>query len=131
LAKEVPPVVAKLIRKPSELNWKRLSPSVQTAKLKTGQFEYEASLIKIKAGGRTLEHNHRGNEFTVVIKGAFSDHNSRYEQGDFVHCKPGDVHTPAATADADCLCLALVDAPLKFTGWVGSVINPFMRISAQ
>ena len=131
LHREVPPVIAKLVRRPSDLNWSRLSPSVQTARLTTGQSQFEATLIKTKAGGKTLEHDHRGNEFTVVLKGAFSDHKSIYEQGDFIHCRPGDVHTPSATADADCLCLAVVDAPLKFTGWIGKVINPFMRIQAQ
>jgi putative transcriptional regulator len=31
-------------------------------------------------------------------------------------------------ADADCLCLAVTDAPLKLTSPLGRLLNPFVRI---
>lgn len=127
----LPPVVAKLVGNPSRLSWQRLSPAMFLANLVTGQDRCQVSLIKIRAGGRVLEHDHRGNEFTVVLKGAFSDQDGVYQAGDFLHRQPGEVHTPAATADVDCLCLAIIDAPLKFTGWLGWLLNPWIKLAPQ
>lgn len=129
LQKCLPPVVAKLVGNPASLKWQRLSPSMKMTNLKTGQSQCQVSLIKIAAGGRVLEHNHRGNEFTIVLKGAFSDNNGVYQAGDFLHNQPGEVHTPCATTDADCLCFTILDAPLKFTGVVGKLINPMIRLN--
>jgi putative transcriptional regulator len=28
----------------------------------------------------------------------------------------------------DCICLAVLDAPLKFTGWQYRWMNPFLRL---
>lgn len=128
IRRDLPANLAKLIVKPRFLKWRRVAPAMQIAHLKTGQHRCEVSLIKIGAGGRVLEHNHKGNEYTVVLRGAFSDQDGIYSAGDFLHRKPGDVHTPNATADADCLCLAVVDAPLKFTGLLGWLINPFVQL---
>ncbi|BFM06271.1 ChrR family anti-sigma-E factor [Halioxenophilus aromaticivorans] len=129
LKKTMPPLVAKLIGNPAELKWQRLSPSMKMTNLATGQSRCQVSLIKIAAGGRVLEHDHNGNEFTIVLKGAFSDHHGVYQAGDFLHNQPGEVHTPSATADTDCLCFTVLDAPLKFTGLLGRLINPFVRLS--
>lgn len=128
IKRDLPANLAKLIVKPRFLKWRRVAPAMQIAHLRTGQNRCEVSLIKIGAGGRVLEHNHKGNEYTVVLRGAFSDQDGIYSAGDFLHRKPGDVHTPNATADADCLCLAVVDAPLKFTGLLGWFINPFVQL---
>jgi putative transcriptional regulator len=128
IRKDLPPAIAKLVGKPRFLQWKTLSPSMKAAKLATGQSECEVSLIKIKAGGKVLEHDHKGNEYTVVLRGAFSDQDGIYSAGDFIHRQSHEVHSPNATSDADCLCLTVIDAPLKFTGLIGYVINPFMKL---
>lgn len=129
LQRSLPPLVAKLIGNPAQLRWQRLSPSMKMANLKTGQNQCQVSLIKIAAGGRVLEHGHKGNEFTVVLKGAFSDSHGVYQAGDFLHNQPGEVHTPSATTDMDCLCFTVLDAPLKFTGLLGRLINPLIRLN--
>ena len=33
-----------------------------------------------------------------------------------------------AFADEDCICLAVLDAPLRFTGWKHRWMNPFLRL---
>jgi len=129
--KSLPPAVAKVVGNPAQLRWQRLSPSMKSADLITGQKQCQVSLIKISAGGQVLEHDHKGNEFTVVLKGAFSDKQGIYKAGDFLHKQPGEVHTPSATANEDCLCLAVLDAPLHFTGWIGRLVNPFVRLNPQ
>ena len=37
-------------------------------------------------------------------------------------------HRPVADEDEDCLCLIVTDAPLRLTGWLGRLLNPFIRI---
>jgi len=126
---EFPSVVARLIDDKSKLSWKKLTRSLQIASLTTGQKQYEVSLHKIAAGGKVLEHDHRGMEYTLVLKGSFSDEGGVYQPGDFILKQPGDIHRPYAAANRDCLCLTVVEAPVKFTGWLGKFINPFLKLN--
>jgi len=124
----LPPVITKLIGTRNQLKWKKLTKSLQIAQLATGQTEAEVSLHKIAAGGKVLEHDHRGQEYTLVLKGSFSDENGIYQPGDFLLKQPGDVHRPYAAANRDCICLTVVEAPVRFTGFWGKLLNPFLRL---
>ena len=127
---DLPVIINRLVKRNDKLNWKRLSPSLQAARLATGQDQFEVSLHNIKAGGRIAEHDHKGTEITVVLKGSFSDANGVYQQGDFLLKEPGQVHRPIASQDTDCLCLTAVDMPVQFTG-IASILNPFLRVNPQ
>jgi len=128
----LPDVISKLARCDiNTLKWHRVSKTVDFARLTTGAKSSEAALYKIRAGGRIPQHRHSGTEITVVLRGAFSDHQGVYHDGDFVLRGDGDAsHAPTATLDDDCLCLAVLDSPVRFTG-LYRVLNPFMRIQAQ
>lgn len=125
---ELPPVLAKLIGKKSALNWKKLSSSLQIAAIRTGQETCEVSLHKISAGGKVMEHDHNGLEYTLVLKGSFSDEEGVYHPGDFLLRQPGEKHKPYAAANRDCLCLTVVEAPVRFTGLISRLLNPFLKI---
>lgn len=126
---QLPAVVNKLLSKQGKLKWQFISTSLKQANLVTGQDNYEVCLHKIRRGGKVAEHDHRGREVTVVLDGAFSDESGTYRKGDFLIREPGDTHRPTATQDQDCLCLSVVEAPVKLTGIIGKIINPFLRIS--
>lgn len=128
---DLPPLVGKLIGRKSALNWKKLSQSLQIAPLKTGQNLCEVSLHKISAGGRVMAHDHKGMEYTLVLKGSFSDEDGMYQPGDFLLRKPGEEHSPYAAANRDCICLTVVEAPVKFTGLFSRLLNPFLRVQPQ
>jgi putative transcriptional regulator len=125
----LPPVVSKLIGSRNQLKWKKLTSSLQIASLKTGQSQAEVSLHKISAGGKVMEHDHRGQEYTLVLKGSFSDENGVYQPGDFLLKQPGEIHKPYAAANRDCICLTVVEAPVRFTGFWGKLLNPFLRLN--
>lgn len=125
----LPPVVTKLIGNRNQLQWKKLTSSLQIAPLKTGQSQAEVSLHKIAAGGKVMEHDHRGQEYTLVLKGSFSDEKGVYQPGDFLLKQPGEVHKPYAAANRDCICLTVVEAPVRFTGFWGKLLNPFLRLN--
>ena len=109
------------------LDWKRIG-SLRSSRLRFGDSEREVALQHISAGGKVLGHGPRGVEITVVINGSFSDQDGCYRSGDFLMRGPDDVHRPVAAQDGDCLCLAVLDAPIRLEGWVGRVLNPFMKI---
>jgi putative transcriptional regulator len=121
--------VNKLIHNASKTPvWKRLSSSMEEAKLFTGQNRFEVALHKICAGGVTPKHDHRGLEYTVVLKGSFSDESSVYTEGDFIIRQPGDVHQPMGAKNGECICLSVQEAPIKLTSFLGFFLNPWLKI---
>jgi putative transcriptional regulator len=112
----------------TDLVWKKITSTLRISYLKTGDPNYEFALYHIKAGGRIPEHTHRGSEMTLVLEGGFSDADGSYHQGDFLLRQPSDVHAPTAVQSEDCICLAVLDAPLKFTGWKYRWMNPFLQL---
>lgn len=113
----------------SDLNWRNIGSTLRISHLKTGDPEHEFALYHIRAGGRIPEHTHRGTEMTLVLEGGFSDANGSYHKGDFLIRRPGDVHAPTALQSEDCICLAVLDAPLRFTDWKFRWMNPFLKLN--
>ena len=111
----------------SQIPWKGMSKAIKEFRLPFGDDEFDARLYKIAAGKQLPEHTHRGREFTLVLSGSFSDNAGAYHAGDFVLADTSVMHRPRAHAEQDCICFAVLDAPLKFTGWFGALVNPFMR----
>ncbi len=112
----------------SDLSWKKIGSALRISYLQTGDPDHEFALYHIKAGGRIPEHTHRGSEMTLILEGGFSDSTGNYHEGDFIFRRPGDVHAPTASQSEDCICLAVLDAPLKFTTWKFRWMNPFLKL---
>ena len=124
-----PPILQRLMSGDfSDLTWKSIGTSLRISYLKTGDPDHELALYHIKAGGRIPEHGHRGNEMTLVLEGGFSDADGSYHKGDFLFRRPGEVHSPTALQSEDCICVAVLDAPLKFTNWKFRWMNPFLKL---
>lgn len=111
------------------IHWKKHFPSLKSALLTTGDENSQLTLVRMRAGRSPGRHDHRGSEWTVVLQGGFSDHLGVYRPGDFVALAPGDVHRPVAHQNEDCICLAAQNAPIRFTGWVGRLVNSSLRIA--
>lgn len=126
ILKDIPPVVEKLLPTDHKLKWSFASPSLKMARLKTGQEKYEVAFHKICAGGKVAEHDHKGLEITIVLKGCFSDSKGIYNPGDFIAKKPGETHRPIAAQNQECLCFSISEAPVHLTGFMGKVVNPFL-----
>lgn len=127
-----PAILQRLMRGDfSDLKWKNIGRSLRISYLKTGDTNHEFALYHIKAGGRIPSHSHKGNEMTLVLQGGFSDAHGSYHAGDFIFRGPEDEHSPTALQTEDCICLAVLDAPLKFTDWKFRWMNPFLRLRAS
>lgn len=110
-----------------QLDWSGFSKNIKEVNLNIDDERYTTKLYRIKAGSKLPEHTHKGTEYTLVMQGSFSDKSCKYNQGDFILADENTKHQPQASADADCICLAVMDAPLKMTGFFGRMLNPFLR----
>ncbi|MFT7108960.1 MAG: putative transcriptional regulator [Psychrobacter glaciei] len=110
-----------------QLSWYGVSKNIKQFDLSFSDKKYTAKFYKIKAGKELPQHTHRGQEFTLVVDGAFSDEGGSYHKGDFILADTSIKHQPKAHADCDCICFAVTNAPLQFTGFWGKMLNPFMR----
>ncbi len=111
------------------LAWSRVSPSIQSAELCRDGNGAKVELLRIKPGGSAATHTHLGDEYTVILKGSFSDEDGLYGLGSFLTRSSRDKHTPMATLDGECICLAITEGPVQFTGFFSRVLNPFLRRS--
>ena len=114
-----------------ELDWQRLTPALRISRLRTGDPDNEFALYHIKAGGSIPKHTHRGTELTLVIEGSFSDEEGVYHPGDFLMRDAEHVHTPTAAQTSDCICIGVLDAPIRFTAWNYRMLNPFLKLQVQ
>ncbi|RLQ22430.1 transcriptional regulator [Seongchinamella sediminis] len=124
-----PPLIQRLMRGDyDDLGWDKVTSDVRISRLRTGDVDNEFALYHIKAGASIPKHTHKGTELTLVLEGGFSDEEGHYEVGDFIIRDAQQQHSPTATRDRDCICIGVLDAPIKFTDWKYRVVNPFLRI---
>ncbi len=114
-----------------KLRWKKISAALSIAHLGIGDTRKELALHRLHAGGGVADHDHRGEEITVVLCGSFSDQHGLYQPGDFLVKQPGDVHSPRASKHGDCICLSALAAPVRFTGMLTRLLNPFIRLNTS
>lgn len=109
------------------LKWRHLGPFAE-ARLLPDFAGFTTRLLRVRAGAATPTHTHEGIELTLVLEGGFKDVSGHYLRGDVEEADSAVDHRPVADADEDCLCLAVTDAPLRLTGLLGRLLNPFVRI---
>jgi len=127
ISAELPEFVQRLLPD-GELDWRRLSPSLKVAPISVGEEVYELALHRIDAGGKAPAHDHLGKEITVVLTGSFSDEDGVYQPGDFLVREAGDTHRPFAARNQECICLSVLEAPIRLTG-IKRVLNPFLSFT--
>lgn len=124
----MPRAIRKLTRGSLDnLNWRKIGKSFSYSTLRLGDPRRETSLLHIAAGGNLPKHHHGGDEITVVLKGSFSDQEDHYHVGDYIVRTRGETHTPVASQDEDCLCLATLDAPIVMNNWFLRLLMPFFN----
>jgi len=112
-----------------QLDWHQQTPNIARYDLNplVDDQGHRVALQKIKAGAKVPQHSHRGQELTVVLTGGFSDELGVYQQGDYIARDPSHHHSPTAMQNEDCICLTVLDAPMRFTGPVMRWLNPLIR----
>lgn len=108
--------------------WRRLPGGVATRRLPLACRSGRIVLMKAAAGKAMLRHRHVGDEWMMVLEGGFSDENGRYEAGDLVCCSDNSTHRPVAAPDEGCVCMTMIRDDLQFTGLMGRLARPFIRL---
>jgi putative transcriptional regulator len=112
----------------SGINWRRIGLGAYQMPIPTEDKSATARLLRISAGRLVPEHSHRGLELTLVLSGAFSDSTGHYGRGDFQEADENLKHQPSAEPGEDCICLAVTDAPLRFSGLAARIVQPLLGI---
>ncbi|MFN3835183.1 MAG: cupin domain-containing protein [Glycocaulis sp.] len=73
----------------------------------------ETSLVRLMPGGGIPDHDHGGEELTLILSGAFHDGRALFRAGDLCAAMPGTRHRPRVTGSEPCICLAVSMAPWR------------------
>lgn len=111
----------------SQIKWRSLGGGVKQSIIPT-QGKAEARLLFIPAGQAVPDHGHRGTELTLVLQGSFSDEVDSFSRGDLEIANEDLDHQPVAGLEADCICIAATDAPLRFNSLIPRLLQPLFRI---
>ena len=111
----------------AETGWRRVAPGVQQLRLKTGG-SAKARLLRLKPGTLLPEHSHRGSELTLVLSGSYTDELGCFGRGDMAELDDSVTHRPIVDLGQDCVALIVTEAPLKFSGLVARIAQPFVGI---
>lgn len=85
-------------------------------------------LLKIDSGRETPRHTHCGVELTCVLSGAYAVSDQRYDVGDLEEADGDTLHQPRVVSDEPCLCVVALDGEIQFDGWLGRLMQPFVRL---
>lgn len=112
-----------------ESRWRRLAPGIRDIEVRaqtaTGG---SARLLRVAPGRMLPHHGHRGIELTVILHGSYSDELGQFGPGDVAEVDQDTRHRPLADADQDCIGFVATDARLRFTGLLGRMMQPLIRI---
>lgn len=109
------------------LDWKTMGMGVQQYDLKLGGAG-AARLLRIQPGVSVPHHTHTGNELTLILRGSYSDEIGRFQTGDVADLDDQLEHQPIVDTEHECICLIATDAPLKFSGLMGKLVQPFIGL---
>ena len=121
-----PPLRSYLGANLSALDWKRTGRGIEEVSL-VKQDDVRISLLRIRAGQKVPSHTHRGEEFTLVLSGGYTDGDARFVKGDVSVADSAKDHAPVADSDGPCLCLTVRNGAAKLTGPIGRFLNPVLR----
>lgn len=112
-----------------DVKWRPVAPGISQSVIEAeGYRRGVLRLLKIQPGTRMLEHSHRGEELTLILRGAYKDNIGEFGVGDLADLDGEHSHCPEATGDEPCICLIATSAPLEFKTMLGKIAQPFVGL---
>lgn len=109
--------------------WRWVGPGVEMRPILLPQTDnVRVFLLKAKPGTRLPQHSHEGTELTSILVGSFHHEGGDFLAGDFEEADDDIEHRPVVGKDATCICLVALEGQLKLSGFVGALLNPFVRL---
>ena len=107
----------------AQLRWRRVTAGLSYVPL-FRRGPAAVRLLRGVPGAETGAHRHQGQEYTLVLKGGFSDVTGSYGPGD-LQVMEGDMeHNPVADPGEDCINLAVTTGRLKFHDPIRKIAAP-------
>lgn len=119
------PLRGYLNAEPDALTWQPVIRGLEEYELDAGGAK--TKLLRIKPGASMPQHTHEGRELTLVLEGSYDDEIGHFGRGDVAILDDDHDHRPIAGPGQDCICLTVIDAPLRLTGRFGRFLNPFVK----
>ena len=114
------PLRAVLGRDLSQACWRKMGPSLSYITL----YRRGTVAVRLLRGAPRTDvgrHSHRGMEYTLVLRGGYTDETGTYEPGDFQTASADVHHNPVADPEEDCINLAVTTGPLRVEGWMQKI----------
>jgi putative transcriptional regulator len=109
--------------------WKWVAPGVSMQPILLPQASRTRAFLLKSAGGTSmLQHTHSGVEMTCVLTGSFSHAGGLFQAGDFDFGDDSVDHQPIVGGHEDCVCLVAMTGKLQLDGFLGRLIQPFIRL---
>lgn len=115
------PLRAALGRDLSSVRWRRLAPGLGYATLYR-RGPVAVRLLRGAPGAHTGPHTHKGMEYTLVLRGGYTDVTGSYGPGDFQATSADLHHNPIADPEEDCINLSVTTGRLDFDAMVHKVV---------
>lgn len=112
----------------AELAWVPVGLGMRAFALSALAGATSVRLLAIPPGRRMPRHTHEGEELTLVLQGSFADATGLYGRGDVATADARLDHQPQAGLGETCICLAVEEAPLRFTGVTGALLTAAQRL---
>jgi putative transcriptional regulator len=115
----------------SEIKWSHLVPGVSISNIignrgvKKGERLY---FLKAKGGMKLPDHSHNGEEWTLILSGAYKVGETHYKRGDLHISNDNDEHAPHIEPGDDCICLVMTEGPLKLQGLLPRLLQPVIGL---
>jgi putative transcriptional regulator len=102
------------------LHWRQVQLSEKS--------DARAFMLRAGPGMKIPAHYHAGLEWTCVLQGAFRHQLGRYGPGDFDEADDTVEHQPVVEDGDECVCLVALLGQIRLKGWLGRIVQPFVRI---
>lgn len=109
------------------LRWRWVAPGVRmirSTRAKGGNL----IMLKIAPGKSMPVHSHAGSELTQILQGAYDDKLGHFAAGDMADLDSETEHQPVTAPGVPCICVAALDAPLRFQGWLARKLQPMVGL---
>ncbi len=109
------------------LRWRWMAPGVHMIRAPRSSGD-TLVLLRIAPGKSMPVHSHGGSELTQILKGAYDDELGHFGPGDMADLDSDIEHQPVTSPGVPCICVAALDGPLQFRGWLARKLQPMVGL---
>jgi putative transcriptional regulator len=115
------PLRAVLGRDLSQVRWRKMGPNLGYMTL----YRQGSVAVRLLRGAPRTDvgsHSHRGMEYTLVLRGGYTDATGSYGPGDFQTASAELRHNPVADPEEDCINLSITTDRLHFDNALQKIV---------